>query len=186
MKIIDHNADLWMYASYGHYNDMDILQVGRGMSYEEDKSHFTMWCMMQSPLLLGNDLTTMSQQTLEIVTNEEIIALNQSPFVYQARRVVDYGDEEVWARPLVSTMSGEVAVALLNRSTETKTITFKLESVGLNADKGYSAKDLWTKKTFETSREQSVSREVPGHGVVVLKLKGVSLPYNVFQFNEKK
>lgn len=186
LKIIDLNADLWMYATSGHYNDMDMLQVGRGMSYDEDKSHFTMWCMMQSPLLLGNDLTTMSQQTLEIVTNEDIIALDQSPFVYQARRVVDYGDEEVWARPLVSTMSGEVAVALLNRSTETKTITFKPESVGLNVAKGYTAKDLWTKKTFNTSHEQSVSREVPAHGVVVLKLKGVSLPYNVFQYGIKK
>lgn len=186
LKIIDLNAGLWMYATLGHYNDMDMLQVGRGMSYEEDKSHFTMWCMMQSPLLLGNDLTKMSKQTLEIVTNEDIIALDQSPFVYQARRVVDYGEQEVWARPLVSTMSGEVAVALLNRSTETKTISFKPESVGINVSKGYTIKDLWTKKIVDTSHEQTVSREVPGHGVVVLKLKGISLPYNVFQYGDKK
>lgn len=79
LHIIDLNADLWKYASPGHVNDMDMLQVGRGMSYEEDKSHFSMWCMMNSPLLAGNDLRSMSDETIEILTNKEIIALNQDP-----------------------------------------------------------------------------------------------------------
>ncbi len=186
LKIIDLNADLWPYASAGHYNDMDMLQVGRGMSFDEDKTHFTMWCIMHSPLLLGNDLTTMSQKTLEIVTNKEIIALNQSPFVYQARRVVDYGELEVWAKPLISTMSGEVAVALLNRTEEIKKITFDLSAVGLDASKGYTIRDLWTKESFSTSQEKEIIREVVGHGVVVLEIKGVSLPYNVFQYKEEE
>lgn len=101
-----------MYASKGHYNDMDMLQVGRGMTFDEDKTHFSMWCMMQSPLLLGNDLTKISKETMSIITNKDMIALDQSPFVYQVRRLIDLGDLEVWGRPLVSTMSGEVAVAL--------------------------------------------------------------------------
>lgn len=181
LAIIDLNADLWMYASKGHYNDMDMLQVGRGMSYEEDKTHFTMWCMMHSPLLLGNDLTTLSDETLEIITNKDIIALNQSPFVYQARRVIDYGELEVWAKPLVSTMSGEVAVALLNRSENARTILFDLESIGLNPLEEISVKDLWTKETELPSIQKTISREVPGHGVAVLEIKGESLPFNVFQ-----
>jgi hypothetical protein len=85
LHIIDLNADLYKYASPGHYNDMDMLQVGRGMSYEEDKTHFSMWCMMNSPLLAGNDLRSMSAETLGILTNKEIIALNQDDGFRQAR-----------------------------------------------------------------------------------------------------
>lgn len=184
LAIIDINADLWKYASYGHYNDMDMLQVGRGMSYEEDKAHFTMWAMMHSPLLLGNDLTTMSDETLEIVTNEDIIALNQSSYVYQARRMVDYGDLEIWAKPLIDSMSGEVAVALLNRSEEAQPIKFALKQVGIEATKGYIMKDLWSKETFDSATDLEVLRQVPAHGVVVLKIKGASIPFNVFQYKD--
>jgi len=184
--IIDMNADLWIYASEGHYNDMDILQVGRGMSYEEDKTHFSMWCMMHSPLILGNDLTNMSKETIKIITNEDIIALNQSQFIYQARRLIDYGELEVWAKPLISTMSGEIAVALLNRSENKETITFDLKSVGLDASKGYTIKDLWTKESFESSTQNEIKREVVNHGITVLKIKGESLPFNVFQYKDNE
>ena len=68
-RIIDINAELWKYCSKGHYNDMDMLQVGRGMTYEEDKAHFTMWSIMHSPLLLGNDLTTMTDETDPLTEN---------------------------------------------------------------------------------------------------------------------
>ena len=181
MHIIDLNADLWKYASPGHVNDMDMLQVGRGMSYEEDKTHFTMWCMMNSPLLAGNDLRSMSKQTIDILTNKEIIALNQDPLVYQARRLVDNGDLEVWAKPLVSTMSGKVAVTLLNRSNRAETITFDLNTVGIDASKEYSYRDLWAKKDFASSKNSTISFEVPKHGVVVLTVDGTSKPFNVFQ-----
>ena len=158
-----------------------MLQVGRGMSYDEDKTHFTMWCMMNSPLLAGNDLRSMSKQTIEILTNKEIIALNQDPLVYQARRLVDNGDLEVWAKPLVSTMSGKVAVTLLNRSNKTATINFDLKTVGIDASKGFSYRDLWAKKDFASSKNNTVSFEVPKHGVVVLTVDGTSKPFNVFQ-----
>lgn len=186
LHIIDLNADLWKYASKGHYNDMDMLQVGRGMSYEEDKAHFSMWAIMHSPLLLGNDLTQMSEGTIEIITNKDIIALNQSPFVYQARRLVDFGEQEVWAKPLISTMSGEIAVALLNRSKNSETIIVNLKSVGLDASKSYTIKDLWTKESFSSSTKTEISMKVEGHGVVVLKIKGTSLPYNVYQYKDKE
>lgn len=186
LHIIDMNADLWMHASKGHYNDMDILQVGRGMTYEEDKAHFSMWCILQSPLILGNDLVNISEQTLSIISNKELIAINQSPFVYQARRLVDYGDLEVWAKPLISTMSGEVAVALLNRTTETQSIDFRLEQVGIDPAKGYVAKDLWTEEVSVTSRNDELSKEVPAHGVVILKIKGSSKPFNVFQYKDSE
>lgn len=186
LNIIDLNANLWKYSSAGHYNDMDMLQVGRGMSYEEDKTHFSMWSLMHSPLLLGNDLTNMTQETIDIVTNKEIIELNQSSFVYQARRLVDYGELEVWAKPLKSTISGEIAVGLLNRSNKQDIISFKLEAVGIDAVNGYTMKDLWSKKIYSKSIRDSVTIEVPKHGIVVLKIKGKSLPFNVFQYKDKK
>ena len=96
LKTIDANADLWMHCSRGHYNDMDMLQVGRGMTVEEDKAHFSMWCLMHSPLMLGSDLTQMDEKTLEIVTNEELIAINQAPYVYQARRIMVQDEVELW------------------------------------------------------------------------------------------
>ncbi|WP_242921216.1 glycoside hydrolase family 27 protein [Pontibacter liquoris] len=182
MHIVDLNADLWKYASPGHVNDMDMLQVGRGMSYEEDKTHFSMWCMLSSPLLLGNDLRSMTPETIGILTNKELIALNQDRLVYQARRLYDNGDLEVWAKPLQSTMSGEVAVALLNRSAKAAAITFRPDSVGLDAAKGYTLRDLWEKKAYGTSTKKEVGFNVPAHGVVVLKLVGTSKPYNVFQY----
>ncbi|MBN9382525.1 MAG: glycoside hydrolase family 27 protein [Chitinophagaceae bacterium] len=181
LHIIDLNADLWKYAGPGHVNDMDMLQVGRGMTYEEDKTHFSMWCMMTSPLLAGNDLRNMSKQTIGILTNKEIIALDQDPLVYQARRLKDMGDLEVWGKPLISTTSGKVAIALLNRSDNTSSIAFNVDSIGLDAAKGYTMKDLWSSKLYPSSTEKEVSFEVPPHGIVVLRLTGMSKPYNIFQ-----
>ena len=160
---------------------MDMLQVGRGMSYEEDKTHFSMWSMMNSPLLAGNDLRDMTDETIAILTNKEIIALNQDPLVYQARRLIKNGNLEVWAKPLISTMSGKVAVTLLNRSDKTETISFDLNTVGLDASEGYTYRDLWAKKDFEKITKEKLSFEVAPHGVVVLTLDGVSKPFNIFQ-----
>ena len=181
LHIIDQNADLWKYSSPGHVNDMDMLQVGRGMSYEEDKSHFTMWCMMNSPLLLGNDLRTISKETLTLVTNREIIALDQDALGYQARRIKKLGDQETWAKPLISTMSGEVAVTLLNRSDKQAEMTLEIDSTGIDAGKGYTMPDLWRHKEEALSTLNSRRFEVPAHGVVTLKITGKSLPFNIFQ-----
>ena len=182
MHIIDLNADLWKYASPGHVNDMDMLQIGRGMSYEEDKTHFSMWCMMNSPLLAGNDLRDMSSETIGILTNKELVALNQDPLVYQARRMSGKGNFETWAKPLISTMSGKIAVTLLNRTKRETEISFEPDSLGLQASKGYTMRDLWGKKDFAKSDSKKVTLKVPAHGVVVLKLEGTSKPFNVFQY----
>ncbi|MGN6294040.1 MAG: glycoside hydrolase family 27 protein [Chitinophagaceae bacterium] len=182
MRIVDLNADLWKYATPGHINDMDMLQVGNGMSYEEDKTHFTMWAVMSSPLLLGNDLRKMSKETMQIISNKEIIALNQDPLVYQARRFSKKDSLEIWARPLGSTTSGKVAITLLNRNDREKEISFDLDSVGINSAKGYTLRDLWMKKDYPQSMVKKRSFKVPAHGVVVLKAEGVSHPFNKYQY----
>lgn len=182
MHIVDLNANLWRHASPGHVNDMDMLQVGRGMSYDEDKTHFSMWCMMSSPLLAGNDLRNMTKETISILTNKEMIAINQDPLVYQARRITSKDSLEVWAKPLVSTMSGQVAVALLNRSSKTSNIGFYPDSLGLQTEKGYNMRNVWDKKDYPHSKATEVVFPVPAHGIVVLTLSGIPRPYNRFQY----
>lgn len=181
LHIIDRNADLWKYAGPGHVNDMDMLQVGRGMSYEEDKAHFSMWCMLASPLLAGNDLREMSDETIAILTNKEMIAIDQDPLVYQARRLKRNDDKEVWARPLQSTMSGKIAVALLNRSQKRQEISINVDSLGLKANKGYTIREVWKKTTAQNQHKMKQKYMVEPHGIVVLRLEGSAQPFNVFQ-----
>lgn len=83
-------------------------------------------------------------------------------------------------------MSGQVVVALLNRTKESQVINFKLDSIGINNAKGYVTRDLWSKETPSTSFDGSITKKVPPHGAVVLKIIGESLPFNFFQQNDKK
>lgn len=165
--IIDLNAGLYKYASAGHFNDMDMLQVGRGMSYDEDKAHFSMWCMMVSPLLAGNDLRNMSKQTIEILTNKEVIALNQDAACIQAKRVYQKGQIEVWVKPLGKPDSKTVTVAILNRNDSAVTFTLTPELVGVKPNA--AVRDLWQhRNTGKLGR--GLKTEIAKHGVVVLKL----------------
>jgi len=133
LKIIDINAGLYPWASAGHYNDMDMLEVGREMTYDEDKTHFSMWCMLNSPLLAGNDLTRMSAQTLENLSNTEVIALNQDAGFKQAFRIYRENNIEVLGKPL-GTQGDFKAIAIMNRG-EVET-GFYLSSEMINVTKG--------------------------------------------------
>jgi len=163
LHIIDLNADLYKYCSPGHYNDMDMLQVGRGMTYEEDKTHFSMWCMMVSPLLAGNDLRSMSKETLEILTNREIIALNQDKLFRQAQRIFSEGGVEVWEKPLAD---GSRAFAIMNRTNEV--IDFQFVAEKFNISHKTKIRDLWQHKNLgKIGKTHSFSLEK--HGIIVLK-----------------
>lgn len=173
IRIVDLCEPLWTKSGPGHHNDMDMLQIGRGMSADEDRTHFTLWCMMNSPLLAGNDLRKMTPETLAILTQPEIIALNQDPLGYQARRLRDDGDRELWAKPLGKIDSGDVAVVLLNRGKESAEISFDPAEVGIVSSTGFGLRDLWNRKTIDTaSRENKITFDVPAHGVIALRLKG--------------
>lgn len=173
MHIVDLCEPHWKHSGPGGFNDMDMLQVGRGMSETEDRTHFTMWCMMNSPLLAGNDLRSMTPATLAILTHPELIALNQDPLAYQARRLRDDGDTELWAKPLGKTDGGDIAVTLLNRGKVSATISFDLKEIGIDATRSYAIRDLWQRKNLETaSRQPRRSFTVPSHGVVALRIKG--------------
>ena len=169
LSIIDRNEGLAKYAGPGHFNDMDMLQVGRGMSYDEDKSHFSMWSMMASPLLLGNDMTKMSKETLEIIKNKEIIDINQDVAGLQATKVKKTGSQEVWLKPLGSKNGSEKAIALFNRGSQAADITVNLSDIGLTSIE--NVRDVWAHKDLQPFND-SYTASVPAHGIVVLRVSG--------------
>ncbi|MDD3321387.1 MAG: glycoside hydrolase family 27 protein [Paludibacter sp.] len=167
LNIIDLNENLNKYSSAGHYNDMDMLQVGRGMSYDEDKTHFSMWCMMNSPLLAGNDLRNMSKQTIEILSNKEVIALNQDEGFNQAAKIFTNNNTDLWIKPLGKDAKSK-AIAIMNRTD--KSTEFKLMAQLINVNKNCSLRDLWLHKNLgKMGTDKTFS--IPAHGIVVLIAK---------------
>lgn len=167
---LDKNAYLAAYCSQGHYNDMDMLEVGRGLTAEEDKSHFSMWCIMSSPLILGNDMSTITQTTKDILTNAEVIAVNQDTTGLQAKIVTDNANGlQVWAKPLNGKLSNERAVVLFNRSAASATMSVKWKD--LNLVGSANVRNLWS-HTNLGSVDSMYTATVPSHGVVMLKVVG--------------
>lgn len=165
LNIIDLNANLFKYASAGHYNDMDMLQVGRGMSYDEDKAHFSMWCMLNSPLLAGNDLRNMSKETLEILTNKEVIAINQDNGFKQAQRVLTDGEIEVWVKLLGN--GKKKAIAIFNRSSNNISYVLNASKIGLSNNA--KLRDLWQHKDLGKLSKNN-SFDLPKHSIVLLQI----------------
>ncbi|MHB8287392.1 MAG: glycoside hydrolase family 27 protein [Caulobacteraceae bacterium] len=168
LNILDKQAELYPYAGPGHWNDPDMLEVGNGgMTAEEDKAHFSLWAEMAAPLIAGNDLFAMSPQTRAILTNREIIAIDQDPLGAQGRRVAKSGDQEVWSKPLTG---GGRALVLLNRGKTPEPITVHWGDLDLPAHLTAKVRDLWLAKDLP-SATGAVTATVPSHGVVVLRIE---------------
>ncbi|MGB8490825.1 MAG: alpha-galactosidase [Bacteroidales bacterium] len=167
IDIINKNKYLAQYAGQGHYNDMDMLEVGRGLTGREDKSHFTMWCILSSPLVLGNNMCTMTEETKAIVTNSEVIAVNQDTTGLQAQLLSEKDSCQVWAKNLNGRLSNEFAVALLNQGTTPATISVNWKD--LNIVGGARVRDLWARADLGTM-DSVYSVFVPGHGVSMIKV----------------
>lgn len=149
LRNLDQQAPLAQYAGPGHWNDPDILQVGLpGMTDAQDQAHFSMWAMMAAPLLATNELSTMSPATAAILTNPDVIAIDQDPAGQQAIRVAHSSAADVWTKPLGN---GDRAVLLLNRGTTPQTIRTTAAAVGLPAANTYAVRDLWAKTTAESA-----------------------------------
>ncbi len=168
VHILDLQNGLESYAGPGHWNDPDMLEVGNGgMTTTEYRSHFSLWCLLAAPLIAGNDIRSMSPEIAEILTNKEVIAVDQDQQGLQGRRVKREGDLEVWAKQLAD---GSRAVALLNRgATETK-ISVSWGDIGYPDYLPASVCDLWARKDLGTSTG-SFSASVASHGVVMVKIK---------------
>jgi len=165
---LDANNKVSAFAAPGGWNDPDMLEVGNGgMTNTEYISHFSLWALVKAPLIIGCDVTSISAQTLSILTNPEVIAVNQDPLGIQGRRVQKLGDLEVWAGPL----SGHsIAVILFNRGSSTNSITVRWERIGLNMQTLCTIRDLWARNNLPGSYSQSYTSDVPSHGVVFLKI----------------
>jgi len=176
MQIMDKQAGLRQYAGPSHWNDPDMLEVGNGMVANEDRAHFTMWCMMAAPLILGNDLRHMSPATKETLTNREVLALDQDPLGVQGFRYAAHDSLETWLKPLAG---GRWAVAFLNRSRQPRPVRFdwqatpitdELTKAELNARRTtYRLRNPWVQKDAGTTKKPFVTT-VPAHDVVVLVL----------------
>ncbi len=176
MKIVDAQDSLRKYAGPGHWNDPDMLEVGNGMKVNEDRAHFTMWCMLAAPLIAGNDLRKMSAATKSILTNKEVIDVNQDALGIQGYRYSTQDSLEIWVKPLANK---EIAVCFLNRSITPKKVNFSWKDHPVNdalsktnidfTQAAYKIKDLWAKKDLGKTNEK-FEREVPGRDVLMIRL----------------
>ena len=159
MEIVEMNEPLRKYAGPGHWNDPDMLEVGNGMSASEDRAHFTLWCMMAAPLILGNDITDMTPETLATITNREMIAVDQDPLGIQGLRLKKDGDLQYWFKPL---SDGDWAFCILNTGDSAVTVPVDWTALEVNDEVSgratsfgsvnYTVKDIWntSAKPFTT------------------------------------
>ena len=156
------------YAGPGHFNDPDMLEVGNGkLTPDENRAHFALWAILAAPLIAGNDLRSMDAETKAVLTDREVLAIDQDPLGKQGRRVAKDGDKEVWAREL---QGGNRAVALLNRAATPQSITVKWENLGYPAHLSAQLRDLWQHKNLG-AQSGSFTATVAPHAVVLVTVK---------------
>lgn len=168
LDILDLQDGIESFAGPGHWNDPDMLEVGNGgMSTTEYRSHFSLWAMLAAPLMAGNDLRNMKTDIQEILTNKEVIAIDQDPLGREGHRVHKHGDFEVWARPLEG---GNRAVILLNRGESDHEITVNWTDLNYPDHLSAAVRDLWLHKDAGKFTGK-YSATVPRHGVVMVTVK---------------
>ncbi|MDB5128175.1 glycoside hydrolase family 27 protein [Mucilaginibacter sp.] len=176
MNILDKQVNIRKYNGPNHWNDPDMLEVGNGMSYNEDKAHFSLWCMLAAPLAAGNDLRKMSDKTRSILTNKEAIAIDQDELGIAAYRIKIADSLELWVKPL---KNYELAVCFLNRASHPQKLNIKWSDLDIsNAEAGinikfaenkYALRDLWLKKAAGTTKG-TFKQDLASHDVIMVKL----------------
>jgi len=178
LQIIDlrDNDILRKVAGPGHWNDPDMMEVGNGMTVAEDRSHFSMWCMLAAPLIAGNDLRHMSKETTEILTNHFAIAVNQDSLGIQAYKHGIIAGVDVWVKPLAN---NEFALCFLNRNINETTIEFKWTDnpfndtfTGKKADftiDTFTVFDIWKNKLMGKTNKD-LKATIAAHDVLMVKL----------------
>lgn len=165
--IVDLNEPLWPFAGPGHWNDADMLEVGNGgMTPIEYRSHFSLWAMMASPLMAGNDLTQMDASTRSILLNREVIAVDQDSLGIQGHRVWKIGGSEIWVKSLAG---GAKAVLLFNRAEVPATIRATAELLGWPTGVRAKVRDLWDHRDLGRWTG-AISASVEPHGVAMFKI----------------
>ncbi|MDX1283569.1 MAG: glycoside hydrolase family 27 protein [Draconibacterium sp.] len=171
MKILDEQEGLAELAGPGAFNDPDMLEVGNGnLTLAENRAHFSLWCILAAPLFLGNDIAAMNEEILEIITNEELIALNQDPLCKQAEKVYDKNGIEIFLKPLAN---GDFGVCILNRNENTEKFNLKWEYLGINENEKLSIQDLWENKKLKKSKK-NLETTINSHDVKVFRIGKVN------------
>ena len=165
--LLSQQAGLEGYAGPGHWNDPDMLEVGNGrLSLAENRSHFSMWAMLAAPLLAGNDLPHMTPEIKAILTNRDVIAIDQDRLGKQGSRVYSDGEVEVWMRPLAG---GALAVAVFNvGSDRLSTHPFHLSLTKLGLDGPLTGKNLWTGDKVTLTNHQPI--ELASHDILLVRV----------------
>ena len=161
-------AGLEAYSGPGHWNDPDMLEVGNGsLTLAEDRSHFSLWAMLAAPLVAGNDLTKMTPEIKAILTNRDVIAIDQDSLGKQGTRAYAEGEVEVWTRHLAR---GALAIAVINCADDARFSShpFHLNLTKLGLYGPQAAKDLWTGKAVDLSDGQPL--ELPSHDVLLVRI----------------
>jgi alpha-galactosidase len=168
LSLIDQDAPLYSYAGPGHWNDPDMLEVGKGLTAGEDRAHFSMWSILAAPLIAGNDVRSMSSTTLGILTNKDVIAIDQDPLGAQGRLVATPATNlQVWSKTLSGPTSR--AVVLLNRTGASASMTATWSAIGLPSGNA-TVRDLWNHVDLGTFNGSYTAANVPSHDVAMLKI----------------
>ncbi len=168
LNVLDLQLGLYSYAGPGHWNDPDMLEVGNGgMTNTEYRSHFSLWALLAAPLLAGNDLRSMMPEIRDILTNKEVIAVDQDPLGSEGRRVAKDGDLEVWAKQM---QDGSRAVILFNRGASEQPIGVTWEQIGYPSHFSAAVRDLWQHKDLGKFTDR-FSAPVASHGVVMITVR---------------
>jgi alpha-galactosidase len=168
LAILDQQIGLQSYVGPGHWNDPDMLEVGNGgMSDVEYRSHFSLWAILTAPLIAGNDLRDMRPEIREILTNKEVIGVDQDPLGREGERVWKNGDLEVWAKQL---KDGSRAVILLNRGSAETEISTSWEDLGYPSRVSAAVRDLWQHKDLGRFTGKFSAR-VGSHAVVMVTVR---------------
>ena len=184
VAIYELNVLLDKHAGAGGWNDPDMLEVGNGsLTYEENKSHFTLWCMMAAPLILGNDIRDFiksdgtvdtDNRTLQIITNKELISVDQDVLGIQCKRIRTNGAEDILVKPLAN---GEFALCFFNKASSSTSMSCSVREIVSRSfvttpySDNYSFTELWSGEEGTTS--DVIEATVNGHGVKVYKVRSV-------------
>lgn len=182
--IYEATVRLYEYAGPGNWNDPDMLEVGNGnLTENENKAHFSLWCMLAAPLILGNDIRTFikedgsvdyNNKVLKIISNQKAISINQDKLGIQCRRIKTNGITDVLVKPLENK---EVAVCLLNKGKSPKDVSFSIKEltdlmyVELPSADRYTVYDIWENTTFVAGNE--ISANLSGHSVKLYKIRAM-------------
>ncbi len=182
--IYEATVRLYEYAGPGNWNDPDMLEVGNGnLTEDENKAHFSLWCMLAAPLILGNDIRTfikedgsvdVNNKVLKIISNKKAIAINQDRLGIQCRRIKTNGLTDILVKPLTNR---EVAVCLLNKSGSKRDVSFNINDlhnltyVQLPEADRYTVHDIWENTTFVSGNE--ISANLNSHSVKLYKIQAM-------------